>query len=360
MKRRRFVGTVAMGTLGVGLLNACRDPRPGRERPTFELWTWVHGGRDRTGPEWGRHFARLRRAGFRGVLVGGGDLDVLSETARSEGLELHRWIWTLNRNGDTRVREEHPEWFTVSRSGRSSLTHPPYVDYYRWVCPTREPVRAYLRDLVDRLAADPRVDGVHLDYVRHCDVILPRGLWEKYDLVQDTELPEFDFCYCDVCRDTFREQAGRDPMELGDDAPYDQGWRRFRRDGVTRLVEELTDAAHARGKPITAAVFPTPSIARRLVRQAWDDWPVDAVFPMLYHGFYLEGLDWIGWGVREGRGPGVRPGVLRAGLYLPDLDPGSAARAVAIARDAGADGAAFFESNGLTEEHLERVGEGVG
>ena len=40
------------------------------------------------------------------------------------------------------------------------------------------------------------VDGVHLDYVRHCDVILPRGLWERYDLVQDIEHPEFDFCYC--------------------------------------------------------------------------------------------------------------------------------------------------------------------
>lgn len=45
-------------------------------------------------------------------------------------------------------------------------------------------------------------------------------------------------------------------------------------------------AAHAHGKKITAAVFATPSLARQLVRQAWDKWPVDAVFPMLYHNFY--------------------------------------------------------------------------
>jgi hypothetical protein len=293
------------------------------------------------------------------VLVGGGDLGLISEAARGEGLEFHRWIWTLNRNGDARAREEHPEWFTVSREGRSSLTHPPYVGYYRWVCPTREPVRAYLRELVAELAEDERVDGVHLDYVRHCDVILPRGLWERYDLVQDTELAPFDFCYCDVCRDAFREISGRDPATLGDDAPLDAAWRRFRWDSVTGLVKGLAEEVHARGKPITAAVFPTPSIARRLVRQAWDEWPLDAVFPMLYHRFYLEDLAWIGRCVRQGRRPGVRPDVLRAGLFLPDLDPDGAAPAVAVARGAGAHGVAFFESDGLTDAHLERMGEVV-
>ena len=74
-------------------------------------------------------------------------------------------------------------------------------------------------------------------------------------------------------------------------------------------VRELADAVHGHGKPITAAVFPTPAIARRLVRQAWDEWPLDRVFPMLYHSFYLEDIPWIGDGVREGMSPrwGRRP-----------------------------------------------------
>ena len=59
------------------------------------------------------------------MLVSGGDLDLLSGAARAEGLAFHRWIWTLNRNGDEWVKANHPEWFTVSREGNSSLTHSP-------------------------------------------------------------------------------------------------------------------------------------------------------------------------------------------------------------------------------------------
>jgi hypothetical protein len=99
-------------------------------------------------------------------------------------------------------------------------------------------------------------------------------------------------------------------------------------------------------------VFPTPAIARRLVRQAWDEWPVDAVFPMLYHRFYREELPWIGRGVREGVAA-VRGRVpLVAGLYLPDLPPADLGRAVRLVRKNGASGAACFEMRGLTDAHL--------
>lgn len=402
MRRRTFVRRMGGAALGAGLIPAAgmplvgapgeggvhlggttrpaesATPAPDGSSPTgdrgssfhapFRLWSWVHGGADRTPAQWRDEFARLREAGIGGVLVGGGDTGVLADAAHRQGLEFHRWIWVLNRNGDRWAQENHPEWFTVNRNGESSLESPPYVGYYRWVCPTRRPVRAYLREQVEAIAEDERVDGVHLDYIRHCDVILPRGLWSKYDLVQDTELPEFDYCYCDVCRPTFEALHGVDPLELA--APEASGaWERFRWDTVTEVVELLAQAVHARGKPITAAVFPTPSIARRLVRQAWDQWPLDGVFPMLYNGFYLEDIDWIGEGVRSGLAAGVgaagvtvldgeaRPGVgesavappdaLYAGLYLPDLDREGLERAVTMAREAGAHGVSVFESNGL-------------
>ena len=99
----------------------------------------------------------------------------------------------------------------VSREGKSCLEHPPYVPYYKWLCPTREGARVHVRERIERVAADPAVDGVHLDYVRFPDVILPLGLWDKYGLVQDHEMPEYDFCYCEACRDDFRDQTGLDP-----------------------------------------------------------------------------------------------------------------------------------------------------
>ena len=363
MKRRKFVkvaaGGIAAATLSSNLMACGPDP--------FLRWTWVHGGGDRTLDDWRRQYALLAEAGFHGVLVGGGETDVHAEAAHGAGLEFHRWVWTLNRNGDQWVRENQPEWFTVSRDGHSSLTHPPYVDYYRWLCPTKVEVREYLKTSIQEIARDPSVDGIHLDYVRHCDVILPRGLWSKYDLVQDREYPEFDFCYCETCRGAFAADHGMDPLDLPDPTA-DERWRRFRWDSVTRLVEALAETVHRlpagpfgstlssqpEEKPISAAVFPTPAIARKLVRQAWDEWPVDAVFPMLYHSFYEEDLNWIGSGVREGqeairsRGSSMnRPSRLLAGLYLPALAPEIRNDAIQIAQEAGAHGVSFFEMNGL-------------
>jgi uncharacterized lipoprotein YddW (UPF0748 family) len=283
----------------------------------------------------------------------------MSAAAHGAGLTFHRWTWILNRSGDAKVKAEHPDWFDVSRNGDSSLTKPPYVGYYQWLCPTREEVRAYLRDQLDEIAAHPGVDGVHLDYIRHPDVILPKGLWANYKLVQDHEMPEYDFCYCAVCRSTFKAQYGTDPLELP--APTaDEAWRRFRYRSVTDLVKGLSRTVHARGKAISAAVFPTPTLARTLVRQAWDEWPLDLVLPMTYHKFYEQDIPWIGTAVREGVAalPGSEP--LFAGLYLPDLkEPADLDRAIRTARDAGASGVSCFEMGGLTEAHLRVVRKSV-
>jgi uncharacterized lipoprotein YddW (UPF0748 family) len=357
VRRRDFLRRTTAGAVGLGLapgVLACSQ----EDRMGFRGWTWVHGDRDYDADEWRRRFALIRDAGITGVLVGGGDLDLVAGVAREEGLAFHRWVWMLNRNGDAWAQENHPEWFTVSRNGESTLEAPPYVGYYRWVCPTRAPVRAYLTGIAEEIAAHPDVEAVHLDYIRHADVILPRGLWSTYDLVQDREYPEFDFCYCDACREAFAESDGRDPLEIPD-PPADEAWRRFRWDSVTGLVRQVADAVHARGTLLSAAVFPTPTLARRLVRQAWDEWPLDMVFPMLYHSFYEEDIPWIGECVAEGRAAlaasAPAADVLHAGLYLPALDPAALADAVAVARDAGASGVSFFQMEALTDAHLARL-----
>jgi uncharacterized lipoprotein YddW (UPF0748 family) len=342
-----------LSTLGVGLAAARVPSLLAREAP-FTAWTWVHGGGEVDLAGWRARYARLRAAGFTGVLVGGGNLPMHAEAAHAEGLVLHRWVWTLNRSGDRTVQEAHPEWFSVSREGKSSLTTPPYVGYYKWLCPTRRPVREYLAATMAEVAATPGVDAVHLDYVRHPDVILPRNLWETYGLVQDHEMPQFDFCYCEACRERFEQETGRDPLTLAD-AASDVEWRRFRWRMVTETVEALARAVRAQGKAISAAVFPTPAIARALVRQEWDRWPLDIVFPMVYHGFYREPVEWIEDATAEGVAA-LPPAVpLVAGLYLPDLTPATLGTAMRAAQRGGATGVAFFELGGLRDEHLEVV-----
>ena len=63
----------------------------------------------------------------------------------------------------------------------------------------------------------------------------------------------------------------------------------FRYNRITSLVNKIAAAVHAKGKKVSAAVFPGPdSYAKKLVRQEWNKWNIDAFFPMNYNDFYLE------------------------------------------------------------------------
>jgi uncharacterized lipoprotein YddW (UPF0748 family) len=199
-----------------------------------------------------------------------------------------------------------------------------------------------LSKVVSDLGNTANLDGIHLDYIRYPDVILPVALWEKYNLVQNEELPQFDFCYCTVCREVFKKQTGEDPLKMSDPTA-NAAWRQYRYDSVTRLVNHLAEVAHGKKKQITAAVFPTPGIARKLVRQDWVNWKLDAVLPMVYHSFYKEKIEWLEKAVREGVSalPESRP--LYAGLYLPDLKTQEEVdRAVECAMKGGAKGVSLF------------------
>jgi uncharacterized lipoprotein YddW (UPF0748 family) len=345
VNRRDFLGTLAAG-LSLSLIGEAQ-PKPARKN-----WAWMRGDvKDVTA--WRRMLASLKRTGFDAILIGG-NADFYRKhvpLAREEGLELHAWMFTMMRGENIAA---HPEWYAVSRSGVSTAKKPPYVDYYKFMCPSRPQVREYLRGVVADIAAVDGLGSVHLDYIRYPDVILPVALWPKYKLVQDKEYPDFDFCYCNVCRANFKEESGIDPADLHDPSA-NSAWRRYRYDTVTRMVAALHDVAHRRGKAVTAAVFPTPDIARTLVRQDWTKWTLDAVLPMIYNGFYKEDVVWVEKATREGVAALGGRIPLYSGLYVPDLSPVQLAEAVRRALAGGANGVSLFQGDMLTPEYLKAL-----
>ena len=62
----------------------------------------------------------------------------------------------MNRPGDS-IALQHPEWYAVSKEGNSCYDKRPYVDYYQWLCPTREASRNHTLGLVEGLA---KVEGI--------------------------------------------------------------------------------------------------------------------------------------------------------------------------------------------------------
>ncbi len=304
------------------------------------FWLWINPDKNMTEKQMKELYRQYHEVGVKGILFEA-DNEQHFRIAKSAGIETHRWIWTLNR-GEAYVRENHPEWFAINRKGESCYDKPPYVGYYRWLCPSRNDVIDYLKKEVEDALSKRYVDGIHLDYIRYCDIILPVNLWKNYKIVQKEELPEYDFCYCDVCKKKFMEiyHQNIDSIEYPEES---LSWRQFRYDAITHVVKEMSEIAHKHHKSISAAVFPTPEIARRNVRQDWVNWDLSAVFPMVYHQFYREPPTWIGTAVHEGVTALHKKFPLYAGLYLPDFHNMDELRiGIKSALDNGANGVSLY------------------
>ena len=354
MNKRQFLKNLGLAStaalLAPSLLTSCAT----EAGDDFKMWMWVGNGADKTEADWIAQLDRLQSLGFHGILAGGNaeTLKMTVPLAKQRGLEIHSWQWVMNRPGNKEA-QAHPEWYAVSREGNSSLDVNPYVGYYQWLCPTKPEVQDYIIKGMTEIAEVEGLDGVQLDYVRYCDVILPRGLWEKYDLVQDHEMPQFDFCYCDTCRTKFKAEQGYDQLDL-EDPSQDEQWRRFRWDSITHLVNRIAEEVHVRDKKLSASVFATPTLARQLVRQAWDEWDLDFVFPMIYYQFYDEPIDFVKSGTEEGLAAlkGKKP--LYTAQYLHDKTPEDVSNMIRLVKEAGAQGIAFYDY-GLLDEAKEAV-----
>jgi len=342
MNKREFirVGLLAGAATGLSLKGKAEVSSSVPKKHKLKNWVWISPNLKDTQGELNTRYAAYKAAGISAILFEA-DSEIHFRTAKANGLEAHRWMWTFNR---AELVPTHPEWYSKNRNGESCADHPPYVDYYRWLCPSRPEVQQYLEQHVTDIINKDYVDGVHLDYVRYCDVILPVNLWSHYGLDQTKELPAYDFCYCDICQGHFKDQYGIDVSTLQyPDASL--SWRLFRYGNITRVVNSLADIAHKKNKVITAAVFPTPEVARRNVRQDWTNWNLDGICPMIYHGFYNEQVSWIGDAVKEGTHFLAGRFPLYAGLYLGNFKNDDEIRqGIQVALKNGAAGVSFFGS----------------
>jgi uncharacterized lipoprotein YddW (UPF0748 family) len=364
MNKREFlkslgVGGLALATQGFpSVTKIFAEPSPRK----LKNWAWVPTDRNCSEDDWKKRLALWRSSGLNAVLplvydsrhafyrsahlpVENDWLEKFLPLAKAEGLEVHAWIESMPCNIDE-VAKEHPEWFCVDRDGDSVLDKTPYVPSYRFMCPTHPGVQEFVKATVEELCKYPDLDGVHFDYIRYPDVILPVGLQPRYGLKQDHEFPEYDFCYCDLCRSVFKKQTGIDIRKV-EDPPSNVPWRQFRYDRVTELVNGvLIPAVHAHKKIASAAVFPD----WEYVRQEWPVWNLDAVLPMLYHGYYDGGVDWIGAQTKKGVASLKGRAPLYSGLMVRQMGPGDLAKAIDVSLANGAEGVVFFTGQSMTDD----------
>jgi hypothetical protein len=347
----------------IALIVSCSS----HDETKITCYAWVSGKKKATDKELKAQFKDLKKKGIDGILFNGGqDPETyrrVGKIVKKTGMEFHTWIPTLIQPDNPKLKHE---WYAVNGLGESAYDKPAYADHYKFVCPNREEVYDFLEELYGSVADIPDVDGIHLDFIRFPDVILARGLWEKYGLVMDREYPQFDYCYCDKCVSDFKAQTGID-IKTVEDPSQVQEWKQFRYDLITDLVNRLSEMVHSKDKQFNAAVFPGPnSIAKKIVRQEWDKWKLDSFFPMNYNDFYLEGPEWIGVMCKESVGAmdGKKP--IYSGLFIcpdpankanePDpehhgLLPEELEAAIRESIENGAAGICLFTPRRMTDAH---------
>jgi uncharacterized lipoprotein YddW (UPF0748 family) len=368
MDRRAFLRTVGMcaatlGARGFALKESGTLPKNDARRKN---WVWITLNPDRSVDDWKRSFAVMRQSGIQAILPEIYDgrhayfpsqrlpvktdwLGKILPVAQAEGLEVHAWMWSMPCL-IPEIMQKHPDWYNVNARGESAVDKPAYVDYYKFLDPGRPEVREWVQGTVKELASIPDLKGIHLDYIRHPDAILPKGLWSKYNIIQDKVYPQYDYGYSAYERDQFRKKHSVDPLRIGTgeikDPELERAWFQFRLDMVVDLVNDhLVPTAHAKGKMITAAVFPGPTLAREMVRQDWGRFQLDAFLPMLYHVFYEAGPEWVRQQTREAISTVKQP--IYSGLFIHDMKKEAFVSTVQLALEGGASGVSLFSADGM-------------
>ena len=361
MDRRTFLKTMGVGLPALAVSGSLQLPAKDTQHRNLKNWAWVTINTTRSDDDWKRMFAVMRESGVKAILPEIYDgrnayfasqrlpvkTDLLGKIlplALAHDLEVHAWMWSMPCMIEE-IMQKHPDWYNVNAKGESAVDKPAYVPYYKFLDPGRPEVREWVQDTVKELAGIGELAGVHLDYIRHPDAILPSGLWKKYNIVQDKVYPPYDYGYSEYERGEFKKKYGVDPIHIQDPTHHQQ-WMQFRFDMVTGLVNDyLVPAAHARKKIITAAVFPGPTLAREMVRQDWGRWNLDAFLPMLYNNFYDAGPQWIKKQTREGVATTGKP--IYSGLFVHNLDSAVVATLVDNALAGGASGVSVFSADGM-------------
>lgn len=272
--------------------------------------------------------------------------EALVRQVKAAKIQFHTWI-TVNHHYAAPLVERlrsHEPWLAVDYHGQNSSQHP-LAGIQTWACPTNE----------DRWRAEWEVwrpllkdaDGLHLDYIRY-----PDGFrFGETPEISRVEVADQSFCYCAQCCQRYREAYGIDPRSIPIIAghPEFDRWQKWRQDRIVSQVhwyrQRLSDE-FGPNLALSAAVFPTPSIARNNVQQ---DWPrfadvLDFVCPMIYaKQFWGQPTAWIQQAVGEGRRETGSTTDIMAGIGPHDTyQPEEIADAIVSARAGGSDGEMVF------------------
>lgn len=185
-------------------------------------------------------------------------LAIVIEKAHAAGIEVHAWVNTVrmwaSKTAPTdpkHIVNRHPEWVNKDASGATRASEGLYLD------PGIPEAREYIASVVEEIAKNYEVDGIHLDYIRY---------------------PGKNWGYSDPALRNYYAASGRSAKP----APDDANWLQWKRDQVTELVRLIRQKVKA--------VRPNALLSASTI--AWGDCPAEFASTTPYA---LACQDWKRW-----------------------------------------------------------------
>jgi len=259
-------------------------------------------------------------------------LQALIDEGHEQDIKIHPMILPGYPVREVEEVLQHPEWLVVNIEG----------DTNNYLNPALPEVHDYwLRRVSEAMKYD--IDGIHIDYARY-------AIDQK-------------FSYDSTTISLFRDLHGQSPLDGENNCGSILwcewiGWNASR---MTDLVAKISDLVRSSGRDLAVGVdvFPDNETAQVMIGQDWDEWAaegrIDLICPMLYTNdtalyrrYLIRALEaaegrcqvWAGTGLRTSHNV-ITPEILKA--------------QIAIARQAGAEGIAFFSGYSFTREMSEQL-----
>ncbi len=186
------------------------------------------------------------------------ELATAAGAASDHGVELHvRRTSLAVHQADSELLETLEQTGRLQRSSSGKLCRDDPDVGVDWLCPSHPDNRALEKAAALELVQRYDIAGVQLDSLR---------------------FPGPDYCFCDQCRKRFERDAGGRVPDWPDDVLEGGSlagrWRKWRRDLLTALAEEIAEAVQAADPDalVSLAAWPNVDEAGEQLGQDWPTW----------------------------------------------------------------------------------------
>lgn len=203
------------------------------------------------------------------IFEGFDPLDVWIKEAHKRDIKVHIWFQSFyvgNQSPDynpSSILAVRPDWGNKTKknanSPKATMSASEHNGYF--LDPANPEVHEFLLDLLSEIIDRYKPDGINLDYIRYPNATAGNDMnaWG----------------FTEYARNDFKNQYGKDPVELTTSDVQWYDWNQYRRNNVTNFVKQVGELGKEKNVYISAVVFPDRASALASKQQDWRTWSVN-------------------------------------------------------------------------------------